>query len=199
MFHAEPLSAQGSDLKDAVGDAIGFGRDQNVPLFQNVGQTIRIDVFRIDQHLARTEWKYRRIDVHRVGAAALDFVDSISLPEVPTKPCDAGGVGDVASGNKQIPPASEEVRGVEHGFKLRENVAHWRTFLRQPDIGIKELIGKLRLWRRSPTGASPEIILENWPIGMRLEVTAWPGHRRFDDFFAYDQHAVARTCVAEAV
>src|ERR1700724_2331521 len=120
--------------------------------------------------------------MHRVATAALDFVDSVPLPEVSPKPFDAGRVGNVASRNKQIPPASAEVRGVEHGFKLRENVAHRRAFLRQLEMGIEELIGKLRLWRRSPAGASPEVILENRLIGMRLEVTAWPGHRRFDYF-----------------
>ena len=58
--------------------------------FRTVGQAIDIDVLRIDQQLAGPERQYRRVDVHRVGAAAFDLVDAILFAEVTPQPFDAG-------------------------------------------------------------------------------------------------------------
>ena len=107
-------------------------------------------------------------------------------------------VGDVAARDEEVAPAAYEVRGVEHRLELGEDVAHRLARLGDAEIRIEQLVGQLRLRRRGPARAAAEIVLEERPVGVRLEIAARPRHRRLDDLVADDEHAVARTGVAEA-
>ena len=100
-IHVEPLAAHRCDFEHPIVNRVRFGRDQNIPLFQNGRQAIGVDIFRVDEHLAGRQRKDRGIDVHRIGAAALDFMDPIGGTEVAPQPFDAKRVGDVAPRDEQ--------------------------------------------------------------------------------------------------
>jgi hypothetical protein len=57
-----------------------------------------------------------------IGTAALDLMNTITVPKMATQPFNAGCIGYVAAGHEQVAPAAKEIGGVEDWFKFSQDV-----------------------------------------------------------------------------
>src|ERR1700751_2368165 len=105
-----------------IGDRVRLRGRKDVPLFQDGREAVDIYVFGIDQNLAGPKRQDGGIDVHRIGAAALDLMDAITVPKMATQPFNTGRIGYVASGYEQVTSAAKEIGGVEDRFKFSQDV-----------------------------------------------------------------------------
>ena len=120
--HVEPFPAQRSDLEHRIGYRIGLRGHENVPFFQDGRETVDVYVFGIDQNLAGPKRQYGGIDVHRIGTAALDLMNAITIAKVATQPFNTGRIGDVAADHEQVAPAAKEIGGVEDRFEFSQDI-----------------------------------------------------------------------------
>src|SRR5258707_12200317 len=158
---------------------------------------VDVYVFGIDQNLAGPKRQYGGIDMHRIGTAALDLMNPITVPNMATEPLNTRRIGDVAAGHEQVAPAAKEIGGVEDWFEFGQDIGDRLAFFGDAKLCIEQLVRQLRPGRGGPARAASEIVLQDRTIGVRLEVATRPSHGRFDDLVADHEHAVARTGIAE--
>jgi len=90
--------------------------------FQDSRKTVDVYVFGIDQNLAGPKRQDCGIDMHRIGTAALDLMNAISVAEVTTQPFNTGRIGYVAAGYEQVASTAKEIGSVENRFKFGQDV-----------------------------------------------------------------------------
>ena len=121
-----------------------------------------------------------------------------SVTEVTAQPADPGLVRHIAAGDEQVETAACDVRCIEHRFEFIDYVANRFLAFRDPVSCIKQLVGQLWPRRRGPACAAGEILFEQSPISLALEIARAPARRRFDNLVADDQVNVARAGKAKA-
>src|SRR5450759_4446745 len=84
--------------------------------------TPEADVFGIDENLAGPKRQYGAIDVHRIGTAALDLANEITVSKMATQPFNTERIGYVAAGDEQVAPAAKEIGGVEDRFEFSQDI-----------------------------------------------------------------------------
>lgn len=124
----------------------------------------------------------------------LQFVNTVAIArQMPAQPFEAGRIGHIAANAKEIAAAANKIGCVEDRLELRNHVAQRFVLVRSRPFVIEEFVAEFRPRRRSPAGSSSEIVLEQFPVGMRLEVSRPPRHGSFNDFVADDKESIAGT------
>src|SRR5260370_31843362 len=128
--------------------------------------------------------------MHRIGTAAFELMNAITLSKMATQPFNTGRIGYVAAGHEQVAAAAKEIGGVEDRFEFSQDIGDRLAFFGDAKLCIEQLVCQLRLWGSSPARATAEKVLQDRAIRERLEVTTRPNHRRFGYLLPAHEHAV---------
>jgi len=137
--------------------------------------------------------------VHGLAAAGFEQGDAESIAEVSPEPVNAGLVRHVAADAEQVPAAADKVGGVEDGLILVHDERDRLARLGEAIVAVVERIDQLRPRRGGPPRPARRVLLEQRAVGVHLEVTRPPCHRRLDDLIADDEKPVSRAGRAEAL
>ena len=97
--------------------------------------------------------------MHRLGGAALKFMDADSAAEMPLQPFHTHPIGHIAARHEQVSSTAREVGSVEDGLELVDYKAQKVRRLLASIVVIKKLISKLGFWSSGPSCTFQEVFL----------------------------------------